>query len=82
MPDEAESCSKCGGKMEIGFVLEQNLTNYIPNVWVEGSPERSFWTVTQISGKTKRLVTSFRCVSCGYLESFATDEWTGEFPSK
>ncbi len=75
---ETRCCAKCGQWMQKGFIVEQNLTNYIPSVWVEGSPEPSFWTITKIAGKTKRLVVSYRCVECGYLESYATHEWKGK----
>ena len=78
MSDQSKTCPKCGQRMEVGFVLEQNLSYYCPSVWVEGSPEPSFWTITKVSGKTKRLVVSHRCVGCGYLESYATQEWTGK----
>ena len=77
MSDQPKTCPKCKQPMELGFVLEQNLSNYCPSVWVEGSPEPSFWTVTKVSGKTKRVVETHRCVGCGYLESYATHEWAG-----
>lgn len=64
--------------MERGFILEQNINDYTPNVWVEGPPESSFWTKTQISGKQRRLVETHRCVECGFLESYATKEWKGK----
>lgn len=75
MSTEAHGCPKCGKQMQEGFILEQSLTNYVPSVWVEGPPEPSFWTVTQVFGKTKRLVDSYRCIGCGYLESYAVKEW-------
>lgn len=39
MSDQPKTCPKCKQPMELGFVLEQNLSNYCPSVWVEGSPE-------------------------------------------
>jgi len=68
--------------MQEGFVLEQNFSNYVPSVWVEGKPEPSFFTVTKVFGKTKRVVTSYRCAACGYLESYALKEWTGDVNPK
>ncbi len=41
MSDQPKTCPKCKQPMELGFVLEQNLSNYCPSVWVEGSPEPS-----------------------------------------
>ena len=71
---DLNTCPKCSGEMERGFILERSLNDYAPNVWVEGPPESSFWTQTKISGKVKRLVESHRCVNCGFLESYATQE--------
>ena len=64
--------------MQEGFIVEQSLTNHVPNVWIEGPPEPSSWTITKVFGKTKRLVVSYRCVECGYLESYANKEWKGK----
>jgi hypothetical protein len=58
--------------MEEGFVRDigqGNMTH--PSTWVEGVPERSFWTVTKTSGKEQRQIRTFRCMRCGYLESYA-----------
>ncbi len=78
MSDETRICPKCKAPMGEGFIVEQNLTNYIPSVWVEGPPEPSFWTITKVFDKPKKLVVSYRCIQCGYLESYATKEWTGK----
>lgn len=42
MNPKADSCPKCGQSIEEGFVVEQNITNYVPNVWVQGGPEPFF----------------------------------------
>ena len=64
--------------MEEGFVGDNNLTNVIPSIWIEGSTESSFWTGmsgVKATGRTKRRVQTYRCTGCGYLESFALTEW-------
>ena len=81
MAEEIDRCAKCAGNMERGFILEQSLNDYIPNTWVEGPPEPSFWTQTKVSGKVKRLVETYRCVQCGYLESYAKKEWDRKLES-
>ena len=73
---EVSNCPKCSGDMQRGFILEQNFNKVVPNVWVEGPPEPSFWTMTKVWSKVKRLVETHRCVKCGFLESFAEVEWT------
>ena len=39
--------------------------------WLEGPPERSFWSGLKTKGKDKFSVKTFRCPRCGYLESYA-----------
>jgi lipopolysaccharide biosynthesis regulator YciM len=61
--------------METGFLLDHGHGSFIPTLSVKDSPVRSFWTLTKIKGKMIRRVDSYRCVECGYLESYATNEW-------
>ncbi len=78
MTKQTQSCPKCGQQMEEGFILlELSFTNYVPSVWVEGAPEPSFWTITKVKNKTKRRTVTYRCVGCGYLESYANEELKG-----
>jgi predicted RNA-binding Zn-ribbon protein involved in translation (DUF1610 family) len=71
------SCPKCGSEMEIGFLLDSSYTNSLPTLWVKGPPERSFWRLTKIRGKAIRRLESYRCLNCGFLESYALSEWRG-----
>lgn len=64
--------------MEEGFIVEKSGLNHTPSIWIEGAPEPSTWTFTKVFGKNGRVVASYRCTGCGYLESFATREWTGK----
>ena len=41
--------------------------------WVAGKPEASFWEGTKIEGMEQHFIQSFRCVACGYLESYAKE---------
>jgi hypothetical protein len=41
--------------------------------WVAGKPEKSRWTGTKLKGKEHHLIHSFRCIRCGYLESYAPE---------
>jgi hypothetical protein len=63
--------------MEAGFLLDSSYLNLLPTLWIKGNVERSFWTLVKIRGKTKRMVRSYRCVRCGYLKSYAREEWKG-----
>jgi hypothetical protein len=78
MSDEKRSCSKCGGDMDVGFLIDLYQKN--PAIefaeqmeWVEGdSEQRSALTggVT-LAGKNRRKVSTYCCTDCGYLESYA-----------
>jgi predicted nucleic-acid-binding Zn-ribbon protein len=64
-------CPKCRSKMEEGFVKDEGYGVVHASKWVEGPPEKSFWTGTKTSGRNQVQVTTYRCTSCGYLESYA-----------
>jgi len=57
--------------MEEGFLLELMEGGKKPTEWIEGPPEKSFWVGVKTGGKEHRTVRTFRCVKCGFLESYA-----------
>jgi len=70
--DEPLKCAKCQSPMEPGFILdlaEQNIRQ--SSKWISGPPEPSFWTGLKMKGKRKRQINTFRCIRCGFLESYA-----------
>ncbi|WP_435018721.1 hypothetical protein TA3x_000706 [Tundrisphaera sp. TA3] len=69
-------CMKCSGAMEEGYILEA--TNGAEGVatWIRGAPERLGWRGLNTGGKARMEVASFRCVSCGFLESYARPKST------
>jgi predicted nucleic-acid-binding Zn-ribbon protein len=71
--DHANTCAKCGGAMEAGFVLDQTHGGLAQSSWVDGAPERSVWFGIKLKGHRRLLVTTARCLQCGYLESYARD---------
>jgi hypothetical protein len=65
-------CPKCDGRFEEGFTLDlgdHNARNQ--TTWVEGKPERSFWTGLRLKGRTRHNIVNYRCTRCGFLESYA-----------
>lgn len=58
--------------MEPGFLLDVTHGGMTQTSWVQGEPEKSFWTGIRIKGRAKLPVKTFRCTHCGYLESYAT----------
>jgi hypothetical protein len=77
MVDAKLSCPRCKGSMEEGFVLELGHSNnrYVAT-WIRGTPEvlssrRTFLIFNPLRGLSHRPITCYRCIGCGYLESYA-----------
>ena len=65
-------CAKCGRTMERGLILDQGHHQRLnTSTWMEGAPEKSFWSGLKTSGREQHAVVTFRCDGCGYLESYA-----------
>ena len=41
-----------------------------PATWVEGELVRSWWMGAKLAGKRQLQVDTFRCIDCGYVESY------------
>lgn len=68
------NCPRCDGEMQEGFLLDRgDLEMRHPSVWVAGAPEKSLWLGTKIEGRPSFQISSYRCTSCGYLESYARE---------
>ncbi len=85
MSQTAISCPKCQGEMVQGFVLDSTNGPSIAQVgqWAKGVPQRSFWTsfygVTIAIKKAPSIpIGTFRCQSCGFLESYARKEFAAK----
>jgi hypothetical protein len=58
--------------MEPGYVMDHTGQSAgLAPQWVEGAPEKSFWTGVRTTGRAVLPVTTYRCERCGYLESYA-----------
>ena len=66
-----KKCPECGGKMEEGFIIDHKK---LVTRWLKGPPEPSFWQGMTTKGKECRAVTTWRCVQCGFLKSYAVTE--------
>lgn len=71
------TCPKCGSAMEQGFVPDSIYGGRHVNHWAHGLPEKSFWS--GISKPARKIpVGTFRCTQCGFLESYARDEFAAK----
>lgn len=64
-------CPKCRGSMEEGFIADASNGGLAPSKWIAGQPEKSFWHGIKIKDKKQVQISTYRCASCGYLESYA-----------
>ena len=64
-------CGKCGADMQDGFVPDTTYGGLCVPFWMAGKPERGFFGNIKTEAKERRPIRSFRCVKCGYLESYA-----------
>ena len=73
MASGSMTCPRCGGSMEQGFVADKAHYNMAEvQTWVDGAPERSFWSGLRLKDHKVLPVKTFRCEKCGYLESYAS----------
>lgn len=70
-------CAKCGGAMEAGFVADRGDMDISQEaIWASGTPNRSFWRASVVQkGARSFSVATWRCERCGFLESYATEEF-------
>jgi Domain of unknown function (DUF6487) len=64
------TCPKCKKQMEEGFVPDYTYGGVLATKWVEGPLERG-WLGVKLRGKKAMAITTYRCVACGYVESYA-----------
>ena len=77
MTKKENHCLKCNGLMERGFILDDRLVpgQQIFPRWLEGEPSQESTVPGSIVGKRMRRVDrAERCVECGYLEFYTSDE--------
>lgn len=57
--------------MAEGFVIDNSEAGRSVSSWLEGPPKKSMWTGVKLDGKTPIEIATWRCGSCGFLESYA-----------
>jgi len=65
------TCPKCQASMVEGFVIDQGYGVRTVSSWLEGPPQKSRWTGVKLGGRTPVEIATWRCTSCGFLESYA-----------
>lgn len=77
MGESAMSCPKCQGEMIQGYVLDFTPVGNRVSKWNDGPPKKAGWA--GIMDSTSQIpICTFRCQSCGYLESYAREEFAAK----
>jgi hypothetical protein len=72
MVDTAMHCPKCQRPMEKGYVPELTYGAVLQSAWTPGEPiPRRFMGGIKWSRSNNVAIITYRCTSCGYLESYA-----------
>lgn len=76
-------CPKCGGRMVQGFVVDMATGDFSFGVskWARGLPLRSILFKTWVL-RNAPTVGTFRCEGCGYLESYAREEFAAKIATR
>ena len=74
MLDPAIVCPKCGAAMEDGFLVDHTYGGVEKPEWASGTPDASIWVGVRMKGRERHPVHTYRCTSCGFLESYARGE--------
>ena len=77
MTQVAMSCPKCHGEMVPGYVLDFTPIGNRVSKWNDGPPKKAGWAgIAGIKDSASQIpISTFRCQSCGFLESYAREEF-------
>jgi hypothetical protein len=62
---------RCSATTDEGFILDDTYGGKVQSEWAEGKPRGSIWTGLKVRKDARHAVITYRCESCGYLESYA-----------
>jgi hypothetical protein len=76
MMSASDGCPKCGAELVRGFVVDHNMGAATVGMWVEGEPIHAHWGGgVKVPREHSIPVATFRCVGCGFLQSYARPEF-------
>ena len=64
-------CSKCNGEMQEGVVVDLGYAGVLQSMWVEDQAASGGSTGTVDNHKQKIKTSTYRCLGCGFLDSYA-----------
>ena len=76
------TCPKCQGEMESGYLIDHSHVALLASLWARGKPKKHWWfslqtnnAITRPSPSDQIPVGTYRCKTCGFLESYARKEF-------
>lgn len=66
-------CPDCQRRMEGGYLLDTTHGGYKAGQWVEGPPQKSFWTGLTLKGRRQLTVYAWRCPGCTQVRLYAPE---------
>lgn len=73
MTNHEPNCPTCRVAMDLGYQLDLgHHSSRRQAEWVEGAPEKSFWSGLKTKDRAVMPIVTYRCPRCGMLASFAT----------
>ena len=82
MNEVETTCPKCQGEMESGYLIDHSHVAFLASLWARGKPKKHWWfslqannAITQPSPSDQIPVGTYRCKTCGFLESYARKEF-------
>jgi hypothetical protein len=64
-------CSKCKGEMQEGLVVDLGYAGILRSMWMEDQVGNSGASRTVDNNKRKVKTITYRCLNCGFLDSYA-----------
>ena len=77
MTQPSTVCPKCQGEMVQGYVMDFTPFGLRVSHWNAGIPKKASW-VGIVDSPSQIPIGTFRCQSCGFLESYAREELAAE----
>jgi hypothetical protein len=78
MGEVAMVCPKCQGAMIQGFVAELTHGSAEVESWADGPPKKHWLVGVKVPVMGRLPIATFRCESCGFLESYARKEFAAK----
>jgi hypothetical protein len=59
--------------MQEGVTIDNTYGGRAVSSWLEGAPKKSIWVGVELQGRKPIEIATYRCTSCGFLESYANN---------